>query len=149
MLLLPGRCRVSWEEERRSSSERLIDPLGTSGRLLGKRVLSGAVGLSSTLTVEKYNFKYDCFYFNSFCSTKNVMNYFLVLLIIPFLILFIKTQQNRDFRESEETIHRHWINFYVILYLKISLLFLKIKYSWPLNNVVVRGTSPTQSKMHV
>lgn len=52
------------------------------------------------------------------------MDYFLVLLIILFLILFIKTKQNYDFRESKETIHRHLINFYVILCFKISLMFL-------------------------
>lgn len=81
----PGR-----KKESLTSSERLIEPLGISGWLLGKRVLSGAVGPSSRHMVEIHNFKYNCFYFNSFCGTKNVMNYFLVLLIIPFLIFFIK-----------------------------------------------------------
>lgn len=74
------------------------------------------------------------------------MDYFLVLLIILFLILFIKTKQNYDFRESKENIHRHLINFYVILFFKTSLTFLKIKYSWPLNNAGLGVLAPCSRK---
>lgn len=74
------------------------------------------------------------------------MDYFLVLLIILFLILFIKTKQNYDFRESKGTIHRHLINFYVILCFKISLMFLKIKYGWPLNSAELGVLAPCSRK---
>lgn len=67
----PGR-----KKESLTSSERLIEPLGISGWLLGKRVLSGAVGPSSRHMVEIHNFKYDCFYFNSFCGTKKCYELF-------------------------------------------------------------------------
>lgn len=58
----------------------------------------------------------------------------------------IQTRQNYDFRESKEAIYKYLVNFYVIFYLKITLMFLKIKYRWPLKNLGVKGADPYKVK---